>query len=132
MNPEINLFNVKSMNDELVKEFYNFFPKYDLLSLFTNEHKASPITVTDNDVRSVVQPHGKYNRDLKQFTDYLKLGQYNKTYEEAIFSLIEKPRSFQALMLNIRKIMRFIDSEIDSEHKFNTWNIVFYNKQVNL
>lgn len=140
----INLFTFKFYNPELEEEFYNFFNKYNLTSLFTNDYRAPGIVVSLPDAQSVVKTSGKfyvqnglrvetggsYHELLKKFSDYLIIAQDNKSYEEAIFKIIYNARTFQKLINNIKKVMSFIDSEIDNEHKFNAWNIVFYTKSV--
>lgn len=127
---KLQIFEPLFNNDELDQEFQTFFYKNGLTSLFTNEHRAGTISVTYIDAKSVVNKGGSYQKTLKKFADYLVLAQDNKSYEEAIFEVIYKARTFQKLINNIRKVMAFIDSQIDSEHLFNTWNIVFYTKSV--
>ena len=126
----LQIFEPLFNNDELDQEFQNFFYKNGLTPLFTNEHRAGTISVTYIDAKSVVNKGGSYQKILKKFADYLVLAQDNKSYEEAIFEVIYKARTFQKLINNIKKVMAFIDSQIDSEHLFNTWNIVFYTKSV--
>ena len=126
----LQIFEPLFNNDELDQEFQNFFYKNGLTPLFTNEHRAGTISVTYVDAKSVVNKGGAYQKILKKFSDYLVLAQDNKSYEEAIFEVIYKSRTFQKLINNIKKVMDFIDSQIDNEHMFNTWNIVFYTKSV--
>ena len=73
---------------------------------------------------------GSYNGTLKEFTDYMAMASNNKAYQDAMFKILYNSRSMQTLMNNIKKVMRFIDSQIDEQHLFNTWNIVFYNKEL--
>lgn len=127
---KILLFDVLSMNEELENEFHNFFYKYNLTSLFTNEHRTSSITVTDLDLRSVVNPNNKYHKLLKEFGDYLTWSTDNKSYEEALFRIIHEARSFQGLMKNIQKLKDYIENGIDVKKMFNMWNIVWYNKEL--
>lgn len=127
MFEKFTIFNVVSMNEELEKEFHEFFYKYNLTALFTNEHRAGQIRVTDIDLRSVVKEGGKYHDDLKKFTDYLLLAQDNKMYEEAIFKIIYDARSFQGMMNMLRRLMTYIDT-IEEDYEHNTWNIVWYTR----
>lgn len=126
----LTIFETKFNNPELEQEFNNFFTKYNLLSLFTNEHRASQITVTYVDAKSLINKGGSYNKTFKAFTDYLNMAQDNKKYEEAIFKIIYNARTFQGLANQIKRLMQYIDSDIDDNHKFNTWNIVWYTKEV--
>ena len=130
MNDLQQVFNLKFTDDELEKEFYEFFDKNNLGALFTDGHRASDILVSYVSAKSVVNDGGSYNTTLKEFTDYIAMASNNKAYQEAMFKIIYNSRSFQVLMNNIKKVMRFIDTTIDEEHLFNTWNIVFYNKEL--
>lgn len=130
MVQKFQIFNPKYNDDELDNEFHNFFYKYNLTSLFTNEHRASEISVTYIDAKSVTNPDGSYHKTLKEFSEYLTIGNDNKSYEEAMFKLIYEARSFQALINSIKKLMDYIKS-LDSNHLFNLWNIVWYDKDVN-
>ena len=129
MNDLQQVFNLKFTDDELANEFYQFFDKNGLGALFTDGHRTSDISVSYLDAKSVVND-GSYHNTLKEFTDYMAMASGNKAYQEAMFKIIHTSRSFQALMNNIKKVMRFIDSQIDDQHLFNTWNIVFYNKEL--
>lgn len=125
----IQVFDVVSINEDLEKEFYKFFHSNNLDSLFTNEHRSTPIKVTDNDLRAVVNDGGAYHEPLKEFASYLSMANDNKSYEEAVFRILYNARSFQGLMNNIKKHMKYID-EIIEDRKFNSWNIVWYDKQL--
>jgi hypothetical protein len=117
-HPKIEIFDLISMDDDINNEFNDFFYKYDLLALFTNEHRAGSIRVTDLDARSVINEGYSYNVTLKKFKDYLLMAQDNKSYEEAIFKIIYNARSFQGLINQIKRLMEYIDS-IDEDKKFN-------------
>lgn len=129
MREKFHLFEYRFNNDELETEFNNFFHRYNLTPLFTNEHRAGNVTVSYVDARSVINPSGSYHRTLKDFADLLSIGNDNKSYEEALFKIIYEARSFQAMMNTIKKLMDYIRS-LDPDHMFNLWNIVFYNKDV--
>lgn len=126
---KFQIFEPRFNDEELEEEFNNFFHRYNLNSLFTNEHRAGSISVTYVDAKSVINTGGSYHETLKQFADYLTLGNDNQSYEEALFKLIFESRSFQMLMMKIKKLMDFINT-IKPEHLFNLWNIVFYNKDI--
>lgn len=130
MENKLQVFDIKSMNEELEDEFHNFFHKYNLLPLFTNEHRSTKITVSDNELRATVNEGGVYHKVLKDFADYLLWASDNKSYEEAIFKIIYESRSMQGLVNNIKKIKAFIETGIDVNHMFNLWNIVFYTKDI--
>ena len=129
MDNKFQIFEPRYNDDELDQEFHNFFYKYNLTSLFTNEHRAGSISVTYVDARSVINTGGSYHETLKEFADLLTIGNDNKSYEEALFKIIYEARTFQSLMKTIRKLMDYIKT-IDPDHMFNLWNIVFYNKEV--
>lgn len=123
------IFEPRFNDPELEKEFNNFFRKYNLTPLFTNEHRAGSISVTYVDARSVINDTGSYHNTLKEFGDLLSIANDNKSYEEALFKIIYEARSFQSMMRTVRKLMEYIKT-IDDDHMFNMWNIVFYNKEV--
>lgn len=129
MVEKFQIFDPKYNDDELDNEFHNFFYKYNLTPLFTNEHRAGSITVTYVDARSVINTSGLYHNTLKEFADLLTIGNDNKSYEEALFKIIYEARSFQGMMNKIRNLIEYIKT-IDPDHMFNLWNIVFYNKDV--
>jgi len=114
---------------ELEEEFHNFFYKYGLTPLFTNEHRAGTIVVKWTDARSVINPGGSYHESLKQFADIVAIANDNKSLEEALFKVIYQAKTFQTFMKRIRKLIEYF-SQVKEEHKFNFWNIVFYNKEV--
>ncbi len=129
MDNKFQIFEPRFNNDELEEEFNNFFHKYNLTPLFTNEHRAGSISVTYLDAKSVINAGGSYHETLKEFADLLSIANDNKAYEEALFKIIYEARSFQGLMITIKKLMKYIQT-IDDNHLFNLWNIVFYNKDV--
>ena len=123
------IFNPKFDDDELFTEFNNFFHKYNLDALFTNEHRAGEISVAWVDARSVVNPSGSYHNKLKEFADYLSLANDNKSVEEALFKIIYEARTFQKMMRTITNMVNYFRT-VDQKHLFNLWNIVWYNKQL--
>ena len=129
MDQNFTIFEPRFNNQELENEFNDFFHRYNLTALFTNEHRAGSITVTYLDARSVLNPDGSYHNTLKEFGDILSMANDNKSFEEALFKIIYEARSFQGLMRTIKKLMDYIKS-LDPNHLFNMWNIVFYNKEV--
>ena len=130
MYEEIHIFNVNTVNEEVEQEFHEFFYKYNLLPLFTNEHRASPITVTDSDARSVIKPSNSYHKVLIEFSDLMNMANDNKMYESALFKIIYNANSFQGMMNQIKRLITFIHNDIDNSHLHNTWNIVWYTKEV--
>lgn len=126
---KFQIFEPRYNDDELDNEFHNFFYKYNLTSLFTNEHRASGITVAYVDAKSVINEGGSYHNTLKEFADLLSIGNDNKAYEESLFKLIYEARTFQSLMKKIRDVLNFTNT-INPENLHNLWNIVFYNKDL--
>ena len=129
MYEKFEIFEPRFNNEELEKEFNDFFYKYNLTSLFTNEHRAGSISVTYVDARSVINTGGSYHETLKEFADLLTIGNDNKSYEEALFKIIYEARSFQSFMKKIRDLLNYAKT-VDSKDLNNLWNIVFYNKDV--
>src|SRR5699024_3175520 len=93
MDQKFQIFEPRYNNDELDQEFHNFFHKYNLTSLFTNEHRAGSITVTYVDARAVINPGGSYQETFKKFADLLTIGNDNKSYEETLIKIIYEAKS---------------------------------------
>ena len=129
MYEKFQIFEQRFNDNELETEFNNFFYKYNLTALFTNEHRAGSISVTYVDARSVINTGGSYHNTLKEFADLLTIGNDNKSYEEALFKIIYESRSFQSFMKKIKDLLEYAKS-MDPENLNNLWNIVFYNKDV--
>lgn len=129
MYEKFQIFEPRFNDDELETEFNNFFHKYNLTALFTNEHRAGSISVTYVDARSVINTDGSYHNTLKEFADLLTIGNNNKSYEEALFKIIYESRSFQSFMKKIKDLLEYAQS-IDPKDLDNLWNIVFYKKDV--
>lgn len=129
MNYNFQIFEPLFNNEELENEFNNFFYKYNLTPIFTNEHRAGSITVTYIDAKSVVNSGGSYHETLKELADLISMNNDNKSYEEALFRLIYKPRSFQGFMNYVKKHIELISS-IEEEFLFNMWNIVWYAEEL--
>lgn len=151
------MFDYQFNNEQLEEEFEGFLHKYGLDPLFTNEHRAGQIRVTYAEARSVMNVRedvkrtgkGAFNKKgeqqywkreegrnaqiLKEFANnnmmYLAHAQNNKSYEEAVFKIIYDSRSLQGLINKIRSLMKYMDGQINDEHRYNQWNIVWYNKQ---
>ena len=123
------IFYHVSNNEELIKDFDKFFSLYDLEPLFTDEHRAQPIKVTDTDLRSVAIT-GKYRRDLQEFADLIAMANTNKMYQSTMFRVLYKATTFQKLMSNIRKINEYLTREVGVSYLHNSWNIVWYNEQL--
>src|SRR5699024_907302 len=133
---KFTLFHYRFNNEELEKEFNDFFHKNNLHPLFTNEHMAGNITVTFSDARSVINyakgeddDGGAWNKVLLEFSELLTLANDNKSYEEAMFRIIYEARSFQAYINKLKRLIDYIKT-IDENKKHNTWNIVWYNKDL--
>lgn len=124
---KLHIFEPRFDNEELEDEFQNFFTNYNLKPLFTNEHKATGISVTWVDAKSVVNSGGSYHNTLKEFSDFLTRANDNKMYEEATFRILYECNSFQSLIRNIKRHMEYMKT-FRPEHEFNSWNIVWYSK----
>lgn len=123
------IFEYRFNNEELEQEFNEFFHANNLHPLFTNEHMAGSITVSYVDAKSVVNEGGSYQNTLKEFSELLTLANDNKSYEEAMFRIIYEARSFQSFIRQLRKLIEYIKT-VDERYKHNTWNIVWYNKDL--
>lgn len=123
------IFEYRFNNEELEQDFNDFFHANNLHPLFTNEHMAGSITVTYVDAKSVVNEGGSYRNTLKEFSELLTLANDNKSYEEAMFRIIYEARSFQSFIRQLKKLIDYIKT-VDERYKHNTWNIVWYNKDL--
>ncbi len=123
------------ISDKTVEEeFYNFFYSNNLIALFTNEHRANPITVSLTQAQSILKAgnadgsgQGQAYKIFKDFSNYLLTAQDNKAYEQAIFKIIYESRTWQGLLKSLQQHMQYIDG-IKDGYQHNTWNIVFYDK----
>ena len=129
MYPELSIFEYGFTNEEIQKEFNDFFFKYGLEPLFTNEHQAGSIKVALPFAQSILNVGGANRRLFLELADYLMMAQDNKSFEEAVFRMIYEARTFQGLINKVKKIVNYIRT-ISVEHLHNTWNIVWYNKDL--
>lgn len=67
---------------------------------------------------------------FKDFSDYLHMSKDNKMYNLSTFKLINTAKTLTQLVTIIKKVMQYVDHDIDNKHLFNTWNILYYNKEV--
>lgn len=125
-----NLFETITTNQELEKNFHQFFNIHNLIPLFENAAKAGSIKTTDSDMRAVVNTHGAYHDDLVKLSNRLYFAMDNKSYDLALFRTIETPRSFQKFMIIVRNINLEFEHYILDQHKHNLWNIVFYSERI--
>ena len=59
MEESFHIFSYKFNDEELEQNFNDFFNMYNLTPIFTNEHRASPISVSYIDAKSVVNKIGR-------------------------------------------------------------------------
>ena len=156
MQNEFIVFDFQFNDEKLEQEFYDFFTRNNLDALFTDEHKAPGIKVSELDAKSVVNVEGTYQYDyydsrpgrekwytrtrkrkeganaqpLKEFADILSIENNEKKRRSAIFRILYNSPNFKAFMSRIKKITDYVINGIDPEHEFNTWNIVWYNKEL--
>ena len=67
---------------------------------------------------------------FKDFSDYLHMANDNKMYNLSTFKLIYTAKTLTELVTIIKKVMQYVDNGILDKHLFNTWNILWYNKEV--
>ena len=121
---EFFVFDIKSTNEELAERFHRFFIINDLQPLFTKEHESSHITVSDLDMRSLVNT-GKTAQPLLEVRDLLTMYKDNKRYNSAVLRLIDEPSSYKKFINNLRRLNNYY-SMIEPKFKENIWNIVYY------
>ena len=123
-------FDFNFTDDQLVEQFQDFLNSNNLDPLFTDAYRTGNITVPWSMVRSAVNPGGAYNRDLTKLGDYITWDSNNKAYEMAMFKIIYNARTMKNFMQRVRAVNRLIETEIQMDHQFNRWNIVFYHKDL--
>src|SRR5699024_3077070 len=116
--------DTKSNKEELTKRFHRSFKKNDLDTLFTREHQSSHITVSDLEMRSLVNT-GKTADPLLDVKDLLTMYPDNKRYDSAVLRLIDEPSSFTKFINNLRRLNTYY-SMMEPNYKENLWNIVYY------
>src|SRR5699024_12031917 len=105
MEDKFLIFEPRFNDEELESEFNNFFHKYNLTPLFTNEHRAGSISVTYVDARSVINTTGSYHKTIKEFCDLLIIENDHKSYEKSLLKIIYEQISFQGLIKSIKKLI---------------------------
>lgn len=126
---QINVFDYAFNDVELQQEFENFFIRNDLLPLFSNEHRSTPIKVSWIDARSILSENGAYRKAFLDLSEVVNMATGNKKYEQAVFKMIYESRSLQKLKNISQKVVnKFIETTNKSQDNF--WNIVFYTKDV--
>lgn len=134
-NPRVSKDYVKDNNKRtgvssdstIADEFTSFFYRHNLMPLFTEEHRAQPITVAMIDAQSVIKKDGKANRLLTEFANLISLGTDNKAFNRATFKILHESRTWHGFLKNIEEHLIYL-SYIEEQHKFNAWNIVYYDK----
>ena len=121
---EFYVFDTKSNNQDLTDRFHRFFIINGLEPLFTREHQSSHITVSDLEMRSLVNT-GKTAQPLLEIRDLLTMYTDNKRYDSAVLRLIDEPSSFTKFINNLKRLNAYY-SMIEPEFKQNIWNIVYY------
>ena len=127
---DFTVFEFMFNNEKVENEFIKFFKVNNLDSMFTDEHRTSPIKVRLPDAQSVINGSGKYAKDLRNISDILSVGQNNQMYNEATFKILDEASTFQKMMNNIRRILNQYHVKTWDKHKKNIWNIVYYNKDL--
>src|SRR5699024_5050523 len=100
---EFFVFDTKSNDEELIKIFHRFFTINGLDPLLTQEHQSSHITVSDLEMRSLVNT-GKTAQPLLEIRDLLTMYTDNKRYDSAILRLIDEPSSFTKFINNLKRL----------------------------
>src|SRR5690625_2192319 len=121
---EFVVFDTKSNDEERTEGFHRFVRISGLDVILTREHQSSDITVSDLEMRSLVNT-GKTAQPLLEIRDLLTMYTDNKRYDSAILRLIDEPSSFTKFINNLRRLNAYY-SMIEPEFKQNIWNIVYY------
>lgn len=119
------VFNTLTINQEMVQEFHRFFSINNLTPLFTSEQLSSHISVSDNELRSIVTTGSK----VKPFLDlasFLLENTHNKRYNDALLRIIDEPNSFTKFTTYVTRIVNLWYKEENENRKNNFWNAVFY------
>lgn len=127
---ELTVFNYRTMDEDLIQDFEDFIEYNNLLPLFTNEHRVKNISIGHNEMIGVLKVGGNYRTDLTEFADLIAMSNDNKMYESSMMEILHDAGSFQQFMKRVRKISQYIKHVIGINHLFNTWNIVWYTKEV--
>lgn len=119
------VFDIRSNNDQLKEEFYKFFRTNDLHQLFLEEDGASPISVTDLDLRSIVNTK-KSTAPFLEIRDILHMHTGAKKYHSSLLRLLDEPQSFRKFVNNLTRLNAYYTMIQSPKRKENFWNIVFY------
>ena len=128
---KVSIFSPRFNNEELENKVNEFFNYNGLLPLFTNEQRANHIQLSYIEAKELINPNSKKSRVLKEFGEhYLQIGQDNKSYEEALFKILYESRSLTGMVNKIARYNAYIKNQIGVGYLHNTWNIVWYNKEL--
>src|SRR5699024_10258691 len=127
----LSYFTHISKNEQLIQEFEKYID-WHLSELFSSaEMVGKVISVTDSDVRSVLNSKGSYRKTLVSIINTISMKQYNlhtgeemtykKIHEQNIFlTIFRQVNTFQALMNRLREYLDLLTTE---QYQ---WNIVWY------
>src|SRR5699024_9901057 len=117
---EFYVFDTKSNDEELTKRFHRFFKINGLDPLFTREHQSSHITVSDLEMRSLVNT-GKTAQPLLEIRDLLTMYTDKKRYASAVLRLIDETRSFTKFINNLIRL--YINNDLTCISMSSTTNL---------
>src|SRR5699024_1035281 len=100
---EFYVFDIKSNDEELTQRIHRLFKINGEDPLFTREHQSSHITVSDLEMRSVVNT-GKTAQPLLEIRDLFTMYTDNKRYDSAVLRLIDEPSSFTKFINNLKRL----------------------------
>ena len=130
MEKQIHVFDLLTIHEEEEEEFYKFFHKYKLDPLFTDEHRTTPITVPRTDMKGIINPETSFHKTLKELGNILTVGDGSQKYQQALFRIIDEATHIRTVISTARKIVDYEKNVVLDKHKFNLWNIVWYNKEL--
>lgn len=115
--------------DKLEQKFNEFFPKYNLMALFGEEHRTSQKKVRIVDAESIVNTGGSYHKTFKQFANIITKNNNVQRYDDALLKMLDTAETFQKYANNVKKVYEYIQ-QIDEKYKYNMWNAVFYDEDL--
>lgn len=126
MYTEYLVFDVQSMDDDLIKRFHRFFTINALDQLFLMENYSTSIKTSDINMRSLVNT-GSSMRPFLELADQqlLEKATDNKRYSSALLRVLDEPKSYTKFVTIIKRVVKRYHTITIAERKY-FWNIVFY------
>ena len=81
-------------------------------------------------MKGIINPETSFHKTLKELGNILSVGDGSQKYQQALFRIIDEATHIRTVISTARKIVDYEKNVVLDKHKFNLWNIVWYNKEL--